>query len=198
MTVEAESRSPGSRDGGTTSDRFQRSNMMASLMMLLILMRARSSTLNRCLLAYGPIAALSCPADGNTSKSQEELRALKRGRAGRKGNANELSHPFKNLDDEGRKELSFKVTSHQAEPRGLDISPLLPNPLEKEIDFCLEFVKSGNQEKDNGAPHGEDPSEAISNQSAKGPINPAIVRPKPLPAHQHIQSPLSRPSCSRI
>ncbi|CAM4694415.1 unnamed protein product [Leuciscus chuanchicus] len=140
--------------------------------------------------------ALSCPAGDNTSQSQEELWALKEREGRQKGKRNELSHPFKNLDDEGRNELSFKVTSREAEPRGLDISPLLPNPLEKEIDFCLEFVKSGNQEKDNGAPHGEDPSEAISNQSAKGPINPAIVRPKPLPAHQHIQSPLSRPSCS--
>ncbi|XP_016351739.1 nuclear receptor subfamily 2 group E member 1-like [Sinocyclocheilus anshuiensis] len=65
----------------------------------------------------------------------------------------------------GERSSPFKVTSREAEPRGLDISPLLPNPLEKEIDFCLEFVKSGNQENDNGAPHGEDPSEAISNQT---------------------------------
>lgn len=93
----------------------------------------------------------------------------------------------------------FRVTSLQAEnTRARYFSSSSQNPLEKEIDFCLEFVKSGNQERDNGAPRREDPSEAISNQSAKGPINPAIVRPKPLPAHQHIHGPLSRPSCSRI
>jgi hypothetical protein len=37
-------------------------------------------------------------------------------------------------------------------------------PLEKEIDFCLEFVRSRNQEVDNGTPHSEGLRGAISNQ----------------------------------
>ncbi|KAK5612604.1 hypothetical protein CRENBAI_010695 [Crenichthys baileyi] len=40
---------------------------------------------------------------------------------------------------------------------------LHPPSLEKEIDFCLEFVRSGNQNLDNGTPHGERLRGAISN-----------------------------------
>lgn len=63
--------------------------------------------------------------------------------------------------------------------------------LEKEIDFCLEFVRSGNQRRDNGTPHGERLRGAISNQSARGLTNPSIVPPQPPAAHQHIRPPLS-------
>lgn len=64
-------------------------------------------------------------------------------------------------------------------------------PLEKEIDFCLEFVRSGNQKRDNGTPHSERLRGAISNQSARGLTNPSIVPPQPPAAHQHIRPPLS-------
>lgn len=76
-----------------------------------------------------------------------------------------------------------------------DISP---PPLEKEIDFCLEFVRSGNQKQDNGTPHGERLRGAISNQSARGLTNPSIVPPQPPAAHQHIHPHCPPPSCSGI
>ncbi|KAJ4928887.1 hypothetical protein JOQ06_004509 [Pogonophryne albipinna] len=63
--------------------------------------------------------------------------------------------------------------------------------VKKEIDFCLEFVRSGNQKRDNGTPHGERLRGAISNQSARGLTNPSIVPPQPPAAHQHIRPPLS-------
>lgn len=79
-------------------------------------------------------------------------------------------------------------------------APLHPPSLEKEIDFCLEFVRSGNQKRDNGTPHSERLRGAISNQSARGLTNPSIVPPQPPAAHQHIRPPLSLPppSCSGI
>lgn len=76
-----------------------------------------------------------------------------------------------------------------------------PHPLlEKEIDFCLEFVRSGNQKQDNGTPHGERLRGAISNQSARGLTNPSIVPPQPPAAHQHIRPHPNcpPPSCSGI
>lgn len=73
-----------------------------------------------------------------------------------------------------------------------------PPLLEKEIDFCLEFVRSGNQKQDNGTPHSERLRGAISNQSARGLTNPSIVPPQPPAAHQHICPHCPPPSCSRI
>ena len=86
----------------------------------------------------------------------------------------------------------FESLSPELKHGSIFLSPPPPLPsLEKEIDFCLEFVRSGNQRRDNGTPHGERLRGAISNQSARGLTNPSIVPPQPPAAHQHIRPPLS-------
>ncbi|KAF3849935.1 hypothetical protein F7725_019654, partial [Dissostichus mawsoni] len=105
-----------------------------------------------------------------------------------------------NINDPGRKAASKPPTGAPApleseKPGSFNIqlssSRSSTAQYRKEIDFCLEFVRSGNQKRDNGTPHGERLRGAISNQSARGLTNPSIVPPQPPAAHQHIRPPLS-------
>lgn len=95
---------------------------------------------------------------------------------------------WRERERETQSSLANKFLSHFPQ---LKHRSIFPPPLEKEIDFCLEFVRSGNQKRDNGTPHSERLRGAISNQSARGLTNPSIVPPQPPAAHQHIRPPLS-------